>query len=125
MWAVDILANRPPLPGSPWPVNPQMTRIMTGPRGSEITGPYTGETPGWTYIMAAVQNPGNSNDINTPAPIGYIGPISTQTIASVRANRPQGPPAANTLVRLNFSSVPVPQGSNQTLIVATNQVCVW
>lgn len=123
LWAVDVLANRPPLRGAPWPVNPQMTRIMTAPVGSEITGPNTGEvsTYGWTYLMVAVQNP----EIG-PAPIGYIGPIPSTAIPTVRAKRPQGPPAANSLARLEFSPVPVPQGFvDQNRVVATERVCVW
>lgn len=121
LWAVDVLANRSPVRGSRWPADTPLTRIMTGPLGSEITGPYSSDAKGWTYITVAVQNPANS-----PGVMGYLGPLPANAIPSVRAKRPQGPPAANSLARLEFSPVPVPSGTvDQNRIVATDRVCVY
>lgn len=126
MWAVDVLENRPAALGSPWPLNPKMTRIMTSPLESEITGPNTGRVGDWMYLMAAVQNPDDAQGKAAPGLVGYIGPIPTQALLAARqARQPLSPPAANALVRLQFGEVPVPTGAAKTQVVATNQVCVW
>lgn len=126
MWAVDVLENRPAARGSRWPLNPKMTRIMTSPLESEITGPYTGGVGSWTYLMVAVQNPDDALGNKAPGLVGYIGPIPSQAILSAQQVRQRlSPPAANALVRFQFSEVPVPTGAAKSQVVVTNQVCVW
>jgi len=123
---VDVLENRPASLGSPWPVNPKMTRIMTSPVDSEITGPNTGNVGDWTYLMVAVQNPVDAQGKPAPGVVGYIGPIPSKAIAATRESRQQlSPSAANGLVRLQFSEVPVPSGNDKFRVVVSNQVCAW
>ena len=114
-WSLDLLQKAP---YAPWPANPVLTRIVSSPKGAEVTGAWPATIGAYTYVSMGFQH----SDSSPTGIVGYVGPLPNTMLGPRPGFTPN---TIGALRRWVFDNIPSQTGTaGENLPVSSANICI-